>query len=109
MPAYTLRLMIQWRMHPAIAAVARALTYPYLKDGVTEEDRPFPEELPRNLRRNVGVLHAPYSTRQRGSSWESHTEAKAAAGLARELTGNPLKGYRPRDLTILTPYEAQLQ
>ena len=49
MSAYTYRLMYQWRMHPAIAEVARALTYPYLKDGVTEEDRPFPEKLPKKL------------------------------------------------------------
>ena len=109
MSDYNFRLTIQWRMHPAIADVARALTYPYLKDGVTEKDRPFPEELPKKLRRNVGVLHAQYSTRQRGASWESKTEAEGAARLAGELTRSPPKGYRPQDITILTPYEAQLQ
>ena len=86
MSAYTYRLMYQWRMHPDIARVARALTYPYLKDGVMAEDRPFPRKLPQKLQHNVGVLHAEYSAIRIGSSWESRTEAEGAVQLAHELT-----------------------
>ena len=86
-----------------------SLTYPYLKDGVTAKDRPFPRELQQNLCRNVGVLHADYSATRVGSSWESITEAQGAVRLAQELTRTPPAGYRPHDITILTPYEAQLQ
>merc|ERR1712105_270548 len=102
------RLTCQWRMHPILAKIARN-TYPYLKDGVTAGDRPLPTELEEHLRRHVGVTHAEDTTKKKGTSWESSSEAKIVVALAKALTKTPPKGYAPEKVLVLNPYEAQLQ
>merc|ERR1712090_98051 len=49
------------------------------------------------------------TTKKKGTSWESNSEAKIVVELAKALTKPPPKGYAPEKVLVLTPYEAQLQ
>merc|ERR1712105_175707 len=57
----------------------------------------------------VGVIHARNTTKKKGTSWESSSEAETVVALAKALTKTPPKGYPPGKILALTPYEAQLQ
>ena len=102
------RLNIQRRMHPEIANLMRATLYPFLEDHATTYERePVPVMADRVYWLDHQVLEDVVDPRSSVGTSSSNTfEVEMTAGLVEHLVKS--NEYEFRDITILTPYNAQL-
>jgi hypothetical protein len=106
-------LTTQHRMHPDIARLPRALTYPELQDGARTLQRPPP----RGIRgRVVFVNHesredelAGVSDRRDAGSKSSKQNMAEALMVLRIVKYLAQQGYKTENLVVLTPYLGQLR
>ena len=107
-PIPSSRLNIQRRMHPEIANLMRATLYPFLKDHASTHDRePVPVMADRVFWLDHQVLEDVADPRSSvGTSSSNAFEVEMTVGLVEHLVRS--NEYDFRDITVLTPYNAQL-